>query len=203
MQPAARPLDPQAESTEFPEAVWHHVWRQLARATRDARHAFRHAVVATRCPRRVVRTRTVVLREADVAASRLAFHSDRRSEKVDGLVLSPQASWCFYDRRRRTQVRAETRASLHLGDAVARSAWDAQGEPARRLLRIQPPPGSPLPDAGVTFPEDGPAAGFENFVSVVCDVVELEWLQLDRHGHRRLRFEPGPDGIWRGAALVP
>lgn len=184
------------------ETIWRETWAQLVRATRDRRHGFRNPVIATRCPRRGVRARTVVLRDVDAKRARLTLHTDARSGKVEALRSAPVVSWCFYDGRRRLQVRAETRASMHRGDDVARVAWDRQGPAARALYAVEPAPATPLAPGASPSPREGDGAGFEHFVVVVCDVEELDWLHLGRDGHRRIRFAPqGPS--WPGSWIVP
>jgi len=116
-----------------PGEVWRDLWTRLARATRDRRHSFRHPVVATHCPHRGVRARTVVLRHAEPEDARLTLYTDCRSGKLEALELEPSLSWCFYDGRRHVQVRAESRATVHIGDATARAAWERQGPAARRV----------------------------------------------------------------------
>ena len=185
-----------------PAALWEDAWVRLGRATVDRRHAFRHPVVATRCPRRGVRARTVVLRDVDASAAALVLHSDGRAEKIEGLEIEAAMSWCFYDPRQRLQLQAETRTGIHRGDAVARDAWSRQGRGARRLYSVEPAPATSI-ESGAR-PEFGEAEddGFDHFAVIVCSVVELEWLLLAREGHRRLRFEPH-EGDWRGVELVP
>lgn len=185
-----------------PDQVWEEVWAQLARASRDHRHAFRHPVIATRSARFTVSARTVVLRAAVAAQARLDFFTDRRSAKLEGLGIEPSVGWCFYDPRRRVQVRAETRAVLHEGDEVARSAWSRQGDAARALYAPGPAPGTPLEDDAGCGKVDGDV-GFGNFVVAHCDVVELDWLWLAKEGHRRIRFAREPDGHWAGVPVVP
>lgn len=191
-------------SEPVPDEVWRDLWARLARATRDRRHAFRHPVIATRCPERGIRARTVVLREAEPEPARLVLHTDRRAGKLAGLEIDPRLGWCFYDPRPRMQVRVETRASVHVGDAVARAAWARQGTAARRLYSVEPAPATPLA-AGESprFGEDA-EAGFAHFAVVVCAVEEVEWLLLGREGHRRIRFTPdsGASG-WAGVPIVP
>lgn len=185
--------------------VWRETWGGLVRATRDRRHAFRHPVVATHHPGLGVRARTVVLREADPRGARLTLHSDVRSGKLEALEHHPAMSWCFYDARRRIQVRAETRAVVHVGDAVARAAWQRQGAGARALFAVEPAPGTPLGDRETPTPPADDDAGFAHFAVVVGSVEELDWLHLGREAHRRIRFEPveGGEGGWRGTPVVP
>ncbi len=185
-----------------PEEVWQDTWRRLARATRDRLHAFRHPVVATCSPECGVRARTVVLRQAEPQAARLMLHTDQRSGKLRALASDPSLSWCFYDARQRVQVRAETRASVHVGDAVARAAWERQGRGARALYAVEPAPATRLAVGEAPVFDAGEAVAFERFAVVACSVLELDWLHLGRSGHRRIRFEPGDDG-WQGSCIVP
>ncbi len=185
------------------ESIWGDVWKGLARATLDGRHAFRLPTIATRCPERGVRARTVVLRECSAKPAGLSFHTDRRAGKLAGLELEPRVSWCFYDPRHRVQVRAETRAEIRIADDRARAAWEKQSSWARRLYRVEPDPGTELPEAWSSPGAEEGDGGFENFALVECALEELEWLLLAREGHRRLRFREAPEGGWRATALVP
>ena len=185
-----------------PAEVWRDTWARLARATRDRRHAFRHPVVATRCPRRGIAARTVVLREVEAGAACLTLYTDRRAGKLEGIALDPRVSWCFYDGRPRMQVRAESVASVHVGDDVARAAWERQGPAARRLYAVDPAPATRLGAGETPRFDTGEDAGFDHFAVVRCTVGEVDWLLLGRDGHRRIVFERGEDGF-AGTPVVP
>ncbi len=182
-----------------PDELWRDAWARWIRATRDRRHGFRHPVIATWCARRGARARSVVLRSADPASDLLLFHTDLRSAKVAELRADPRASWCFYDPRPRLQLRAETRATLHVGDDVARAAWERQGGASRAVYAAEPAPGGPLP-------RNAPAPrgdGFANFVVVTCRLEALDWLLLGSPAHRRLCFRRRDSGDWQGHEVVP
>ena len=185
-----------------PSEVWRDTWARLVRATRHRRHAFRHPVVATHCPRLGVRARTVVLRDAEPRDARLTLYTDCRSGKLEALEIEPSLSWCFYDGRQRVQVRAESHATVHVGDAVAHAAWERQGAAARALYAVEPAPATRLAAGESPTFREGDDAGFESFAVVVCSVGELDWLQLGREAHRRIRFEPR-HGDWQGTWIVP
>ena len=185
-----------------PSEVWRDTWARLVRATHDHRHAFRQPVVATHCPRLGVHARTVVLRHAEPKDAQLTLYTDGRSGKLEALRLEPSLSWCFYDGRQRIQVRAMSRATVHVGDAVAYAAWEQQGTAARALYAVEPAPATRLAAGESPTFREGDDAGFESFAVVVCAVGELDWLHLGRTAHRRIRFEPGHGG-WQGARIVP
>lgn len=182
-----------------PSAIWDDVWRRWSRARVDRRAAFRHPVVATRCPERGTRARTVVLRAVDRDAGTLTLFTDLRSKKVAGISLENCVSWCFYDPRSRIQVRAETRATLHRGDETAREAW-ARLAPRARAEYAGPPPGAAI-DGLDEEPEAKDA--FARFVVVHCRLEEVDWLRLGRAGHQRLRFERDAEDHWIGRPVAP
>jgi hypothetical protein len=171
---------------------WH--WPVLAGV--DARDAARPRADA----------RVVVLRAADRGARTLEIHSDLRAHKLSQLRACPAACLVFHDRRRELQLRAWADASVHAGDAVALRAWERLGASSRRAYLAPRTPGtvSDAPDANLPerlhgrLPDAHEAqAGFASFAAIVLRLRGLEWLRLDRHGHRRARFE------WPAAAEGP
>jgi pyridoxamine 5'-phosphate oxidase len=145
--------------------------------------------------------RVVVLRRADRTLGELEVHSDARAHKLAQLRAAPGACLVFHDRRRGLQLRAWGDAAIHVGDAAARRAWDALAPSTHRTYLAPRPPGEPteapdpnlpeglhgaLPDAAQAEP------GFAHFAAIVLRVQRIEWLELDRNGHRRARFETDP-----------
>ncbi|MEO1696908.1 MAG: hypothetical protein AAFU73_06410 [Planctomycetota bacterium] len=183
-----------------PQDALNDAWTRLRRAVVDGRHPFRHPVVATRCERRGISARTVVLRGASQEDGVLVLHSDLRAEKVAALRTDPTVSWCFYDPRKRLQLRAESVATLHHRDPLAELEWERQSDAARRLYGVAPAPGTELGEG--SGPSFDAQRGFASFVVVRCTLTELDWLQLGRSGHRRIRsVRRGSD--WDAAPIVP
>ena len=154
--------------------------------------------------------RTVVLREADSEAAILRVHCDRRSDKAreilagEALARAPCALHA-YDPETKVQIRIEGRASLHTDDAVAEAAWAGSQPMSRVCYGIDPAPGTALARGGAYAQPDPEAAlliGRPNFCVIRVRAEVLDFLYLDRRGHRRAGWTRGETG-WTGTWLVP
>jgi len=185
-------------------------WTLLDRAARDAREDWHWPVLASvdaRDPERpAADARVVVLRGSDPEARVLEVHGDARTHKLAQLGAVPDACLLFHDRARGLQLRAWAHARAHVGDAVARRAWDALAPSSRRTYLAPRTPGEPvdapdanLPDAYVDrLPDPAQAEpGFACFAAIAMRVRALEWLRLGRAGHQRARF------AWPGDGAAP
>ncbi len=192
------------------EGILAAAWALLERGARRAAEDWHWPVLASVDARDPERTaadaRVVVLRRAERSARELEVHADARSHKLAQLGAVPRACLVFHDRRRELQLRAWADGSVHVGDAVARRAWDALAPSSRRAYLAPRTPGRPVDAPDPNLPEafrdrlpDAAQAepGFVRFAAIVLRVRTLEWLQLDRAGHRRARFE------WRADASSP
>jgi hypothetical protein len=197
------------------ESILAAAWTRLGRGAADPAQDWHWPVLASVDARDAAGpapdARIVVLRRADPSARELEIHADARTHKLAQLHAAPRACLVFHDRAAGLQLRAWADAAAHAGDAVARRAWDALAATSRRTYRAPRTPGEPtgapdpnLPDDDATPPDrsgphaDGiPSDGFERFAAIVLRVRRLEWLHLDRAGHRRARFD------WEADATTP
>jgi hypothetical protein len=180
------------------------VWRLLAEGPALRRNAFHMPALATVDARGHPQVRTVVLRHADPAAGALRFHCDRRSDKAAEIAASGHAALHGYDSGSKIQIRASGPATLHTDDALAEAAWAGSMAMSRVCYGADPAPGARLPAGGAYTLPDPEAAltlGRPNFCAVVVTLARLEFLYLDRRGHRRAAWDRA-DG-WRGAWLAP
>ncbi len=196
------------------EAILAAAWTLLGRAARRASEDWHWPVLASvdaRDPGSVAAdARVVVLRRVEAASRELEVHADARSHKLAQLGSAPRACLVFHDRGRELQLRAWADARAHVGDAVARRAWDALAPSSRRAYLAPRTPGEPVGAPDPNLPEawrdrlpDAAQAepGFGRFAAIVLNVRALEWLRLDRAGHHRARFEwhagvPRPASTW-------
>lgn len=187
------------------EACRAEAWRLLREGARRNRTGFHTPALATIDGQGRPRVRTVVLREADPVAGTLRFHCDRRSGKAAEIAASGFAALHGYDPASKVQIRAGGPARLHTDDALADAAWEGSLAMSRVCYGTVPAPGSVVPTGGgYSLPEDAAAiaAGRANFAAVIVTVETLEFLYLDRRGHRRAGWtREGAD--WAGAWLVP
>jgi len=180
-------------------------WRLLAEGPALRRNAFHMPALATVDADGHPQVRTVVLRAADPATGTLRFHCDRRSAKATDIAATGRAALHGYDTASKIQIRVSGTARLHTDDATADAAWAGSRVMSRTCYGIDPAPGTRLPTGDAyTQPEDGAEMdlGRANFCAVVVTATRLDFLFLDRRGHRRAAWVPGPEG-WTGTWLAP
>ncbi|MEG9526112.1 MAG: pyridoxamine 5'-phosphate oxidase family protein [Hyphomicrobiales bacterium] len=184
------------------DATFREAWRLLADGAEQGRSGFHLPTLATRGTDGGPRARTVVLRAADGAAGSLRFHCDRRSDKAAEILAHPACALAAYDAAAKVQIRVEGRATLHTDDPVAEAAWAQSRAMSRFCYGAEPAPGTVLPEGGAySLPDEAaaPTLGRPHFAAVLVRAERLDFLYLDRRGHRRAawrRAEPGWSGAW-------
>lgn len=164
------------------ERLLEQIWAKLSGAKADRGAAWRTPVIATQ-DADGPQARVVVLRDVVPASAELAFHTDRRSPKVDQLRVDPRLQWVFWDPRMETQLRAYATASLHFDDALADTAWSRQHDGTRSVFSTARAPG------GFFRRGEATVEPRVNFVWVVTKVASFDWLWLTSPEHRRVRFD--------------
>ena len=180
-------------------------WRLLEDGPRLRRNAFHMPALATVDAQGHPQVRTVVLREADRVGGTLRFHCDRRSRKAAEISTSARAALHGYDSDAKVQIRVTGRAVLHTGDALADDAWAGSMAMSRVCYGTDPAPGTLLPAGEAYALPDTDAAialGRPHFAAVVIRAETLDFLYLDRRGHRRAAWTRDGAG-WSGAWLAP
>lgn len=186
-----------------------HAWAMLEHGASDRRSPCRALSVAT-LSADGPQVRTVTLRHVDRAAAILRFNADVRGGLVTQLMDDPRAAVHAYDPAGKTQLRLRTVATLHRGDALALSTWQATNPSAKRCYLV-PPPGSPSdePTTGLLAPlerrrpsEAESGAGFVHFCVVALKIESIDWLHVHAIHKRRARFDLH-DGRWQGTWLTP
>lgn len=177
-----------------PVTILTDTWSHLAAAVTDSKHPYYLASVATTSDDGRPSTRTIVLREADTSSRLLSFQTDRRSAKCREIQVDQRVTLLFWDPATKVQVRVDAVATIHTSDAVADAAWARVPQANRMNYSGKLPPGTAIPSS--EYARDGTEAfARENFAVVRCAVREIDWLQLDPAGHRRLRFTYRADGV--------
>ncbi|KQT18872.1 pyridoxamine 5'-phosphate oxidase [Methylobacterium sp. Leaf399] len=181
------------------------LWRLLGEGARKAGSGFHTPALATVDAERRPQVRTVVLRAADRETGTLRFHCDRRSRKADEIAATGLAALHAYDRDTKIQIRVSGQARLHTDDALADAAWAGSMAMSRVCYGTVPAPGARIAAGDAyTLPEaeEAVALGRANFCAVQVRAEALEFLYLDRRGHRRAGFFRDGAG-WDGRWLVP
>ena len=190
-QPPPPPLD-FADADRLLVALWH----------RLAAKAFRTQTLATIGLDGSPQARSVIVREADAGARRLACHADRTSPKVAELRRDPRATWLAWDDDERLQLRTTSTVSIHLDDAIADAMWASQPPSSLAVYRVERPSSTAIARPADAGRRDGPDRA--RFAALRAQVSAIEWLSLaDAEAHRRGRFTFNASGEAAHAWLVP
>lgn len=176
-------------------SILNDVWVMLARGTRKTQDPFRIPVMGT-SRHGECRQRAVILRRVDRHSRLLICHSDVRADKIEEIRESPSVSWLFYNPKKKIQVRAEGRGTVHTVDEVADREW-ASTTLFNRLHYLGEAPGQvkEFPSSGLPAflkgrapTEEESRGGRENFAVISTTVERLDWLELGLFGHQRALF---------------
>ncbi|MEL6498117.1 MAG: pyridoxamine 5'-phosphate oxidase family protein [Planctomycetota bacterium] len=187
------------------------LWTELEIGAAKAKHGFHQPVVATVRPDGTPTARTVVLRRCDREAGIVSCHTDARAPKLDHLQCTPSAAWCFYDKGRRVQVRAQGLMTVHTDDDIADEHWSRSPVRSRRCYLAPATPGTIADNPSANLPPDlldrepspqESEAGRENFAVLRCTIESFDYLELHHAGHARASFTRR-DGGWNGVWIEP
>lgn len=194
------------------DTVLSRVWERLETAASQSGHPFQVLPFGT-VEDGEPHLRTVVLRQASADERLLAFHSDRRSQKIDDLRVNDRIAWLAWDPETSEQVRLRGRATVHLDDAVADQMWDAESPRSLDVYVRETASGTPLEapaeglDGAVTtepVTREDVAKGRPFFAVVRTVIDEIDWLHLHPEGHYRAQFHFDEDTqSFSGTWVVP
>jgi len=177
------------------------LWQELQRATKDRHHAWRTPVLATQIAAGGADARTVVLREVDVPARQVIIYSDARAAKLEQLHTQAHATVLFWSPRLSWQLRARVQIDVATEGLRVATRWaQVQLTPSAQDYLSPWPPGQALQADGAPLPPTRqlpPDRG--HFAVLTAQVLGMDWLELDRQGHRRAGFDATGQGQW----LVP
>ena len=170
-------------------------FEELNKATKVSKHdyhTFTFATVDFNKPQQ----RTVVLRSFDKRKNEIAFHSDRRSPKLNQIQLNCNVSALFYDKVRKVQLRIIGKAGTTKDDRELKKIWRLMKSdsklcymgpfsPSKKLDYFQP--NLPIHDAKNIDVESN-EFGFRNFCRIKIKMKSIEWLRLSYEGHKRILF---------------
>lgn len=187
-------------------------WNLLFRATVQRNSPFRTPVLTTIADAQP-NARTVVMRSVDTAERQLLCYTDMRSAKVKELKANSIVCWVFWDESRKIQIRATGKTKLHNQDELAQAKWKDIPVRNRKDYATRAAPGTPQSKSKDYLPEywneeslalEKTEDFFENFVVIVCEVTQLDWLHLHREGHQRAKFNWNENtSKWDKTWLVP
>ena len=173
------------------------IWSMLNNAVKDRNSQFRIPVFS--CGNNDnIESRIVVLRKSDENNNIVQFHSDVRSDKIDILKKNPKASFLFYDKELKIQVRLKVDAIINHNNNVTKQSWEKTQHISRKCYLVDNGPGtiSDEPTSGLkpeldnfNYTKEQSEEGYKNFTVIQCKIKSIEWLYLAAKGHRRARFD--------------
>ncbi len=173
------------------------IWSMLNNAVKDRNSQFRIPVFS--CGNNDnIESRIVVLRKSDENNNIVQFHSDIRSDKIDILKNNPKASFLFYDKELKIQVRLKVEAIINHKNDVTKQSWEKTQHISRKCYLVDNGPGtiSDEPTSGLKpefdnfdYTKEESEEGYKNFTVIQCKIKSIEWLYLAAKGHRRARFD--------------
>ena len=173
------------------------IWSMLNNAVKDRNSQFRIPVFS--CGNNDnIESRIVVLRKSDEKNKIVQFHSDIRSDKIDILKKNPKASFLFYDKELKIQVRLKVEAIINHKNDVTKQSWEKTQHISRKCYLVDNGPGtiSDEPTSGLkpeldnfNYTKEQSEEGYKNFTVIQCKIKSIEWLYLAAKGHRRARFD--------------
>ena len=141
--------------------------------------------------------RIIVLRGIDKKEKKVWFHSDIRSSKIKILKSSPNATFIFYDKSEKIQLRIAGTTKINYQNDITLNSWKKTVHMSRQCYLGDKAPGSnfPSPTSGLTedvdnlkYSKEESEAGYKNFCVVETFIKSIEWLYLAAKGHRRAYF---------------
>jgi len=162
------------------------IWKELGRASVDRHHAWRTPVLATVGCDGLPNARTVVLRKVDANHQTLCIYTDARSVKVSELAKEPKAVFAFWSARLNWQLRVRVAISVITDGSDLQVLWQRVQQSASAAdYMAAVAPGTARPEAHSSAYT---ASRAHHFALLSARVLEMDWLELGRGGHRRARL---------------
>ncbi len=176
---------------QTPEEIRLQIWKELGRASLDRHHEWRTPVLASADADGLPDARTVVLRLVDAQAGQLTFYTDSRSPKVTQLQAQASAMLVFWSARLSWQLRLRVACSVITSGPEVDALWQGVKQSAAAGDYLSPrPPGAVLPPSSGTADaaEANVPAPTHSFAVLRAQVLQMDWLELSRDGHRRAKL---------------
>jgi hypothetical protein len=174
---------------QTPEEIRPQIWKELGRASLDRHHEWRTPVLASIDTDGLPDARTVVLRQVDAVAGQLTFYTDSRSPKVAQLQAQVSAVLVFWSARLSWQLRVRVACTVITSGPEVEALWQGVSQSAAAGDYLSPrPPGAVLsPGRGTADTANAPAPT-HSFALLRAQVLQMDWLELSRDGHRRAQL---------------
>ncbi len=186
------------DTLETLEQLEIHIWNMLTRAKVDRKHPFRIFVLGTITASGIPDARNVILRNVHQSNKTLCIYTDARTPKVNQLLSQPNACLVFYNPKSKEQLRVRATASVLINEQRNLEIWNALPKHAKKDYQSIMAPGTAKEASNIYID----AEDSSNFCLIEFDVLEIDFLELNRKGHRRASFKYGHPSV-QATWLVP
>lgn len=174
------------------DEIWTGIWNSLDMATRS-RAAFTTLSLSTIGLNHKPKSRTIILRQVDKENGIVRFATDLRSRKIEEITAQPCVALTGYDGNDSVQIRLEGSALINVSPEQTKSFFNTLKPHTHYLFTSNERPGSEISrPEDVQFAEEIDRTSdiaFQNFALVDIVLEAIEWLDLNKDPHHRLRFE--------------
>ena len=170
------------------------IWELLDQSANSANSPFHQGVFAS-INNNIPEQRTVILRNANYSERTLTFNSDIRSLKVEQLKINNSASWLFYDKTLKVQLRMYAKTIVHVDNVTTEIAWEKSRLSSKLCYTTQQKPGSFINEPEfieVNQTEVEPELlifAYDNFAVIETKIYAIDFVFLNRKGNKRAYFD--------------
>ena len=153
-----------------------------------------------------ISSRVMVLRDHIATKRLIRFHSDFRSDKVKELKGNKRISVIGYDPNLKTQIRLSGKAKINHKNKLSMKAWQESQAISKKCYSVKDGSSSQInkPELYDFHMKDiSVEDGYKNFCTIEIFYDSLEFLYLQRQGHRRCKFKWNSKGKLQSSWLVP
>ena len=178
------------------DKVYLKIWKLLKEGLQNRNAPF-HIPVFICGNKNKIDGRIVVLRGIDETKKKIWFHSDIRSNKVKTLKSNPEATFLFYDKVEKIQLRIIGTSKINYQNDITLGSWKKTVHMSRQCYLGDKAPGTyaAKPTSGLSedvdnlkFSKEESEVGYKNFCVIETFIKSIEWLYLAAKGHRRAYF---------------
>tara|TARA_B100001063_G_scaffold67650_1_gene61590 strand:+ start:186 stop:767 length:582 start_codon:yes stop_codon:yes gene_type:complete len=165
-----------------------------------------HTPVISSLNEKEISSRVMVLRDHIASKRVIRFHSDFRSDKVQELKDNKTISVIGYDPNLKTQIRLTGKAKINHMNKLSKKAWEESQAISKKCYSVRDGSSTQMhkPELYDFHMKDiSVEDGYENFCTIEIYYESLEFLYLQRQGHRRCKFKWNSKGKLQSFWLVP
>jgi pyridoxamine 5'-phosphate oxidase len=164
------------------------IWAQLLRASVDKHHEWRSVVLVTNGLDDWPDARVVILRNVDVAQKTLIFYTDSRSQKINQLLINPNAMLIFWSKKLNWQLRIKVKIDIKTDGEQVKNTWEnVKQSPSANDYLSTKAPGQMLEKVHSNQKKD--VQNHPHFAILIAQVQSIDWLALNRAGHQRATID--------------